>query len=41
MNVQYFKLDTEPALRGLDEAGEREAVDKIVTSSVAMKSVMQ
>ncbi|KAJ2923850.1 hypothetical protein H1R20_g13244, partial [Candolleomyces eurysporus] len=38
---RYFKLNTEPALKDLEGQAEREAVDKIVTSSVAMKSVVQ
>ncbi|RXW23637.1 hypothetical protein EST38_g2208 [Candolleomyces aberdarensis] len=38
---RYFKLSTEPALKDLEGQAEREAVDKIVTSSVAMKSVGQ
>ena len=39
---QYYKLNGEPALKAVskDPAQERRVVEEIVTSSVAMKSVM-
>ena len=41
--TQYHKLDNEPAIRLAqhDLLKERHVIDNIVTSSVAMKSVMQ
>jgi EKC/KEOPS complex subunit CGI121/TPRKB len=39
--VQYHKLNSEPAVKDLKGEAERFTVDRIVTSTVAMKSVMQ
>ena len=41
-NGQYYKLNNEPALKAVakDPSRERSVIDEIVTSSVAMKSVM-
>ncbi len=40
--MQYYKLNGEPALKAVakDPVRERALVEEIVTSSVAMKSVM-
>ncbi|KAG2014160.1 hypothetical protein CC2G_011003 [Coprinopsis cinerea AmutBmut pab1-1] len=38
---KYYKLNSEPAIKSLKGAEERTAIDKIVVSTVAMKSVMQ
>ncbi|KAH6879654.1 kinase binding protein CGI-121-domain-containing protein [Coprinopsis sp. MPI-PUGE-AT-0042] len=38
---KYHKLNSEPAIKNLKGNAEHSTVDKIVTSTVAMKSVMQ
>ena len=41
LRVQYYKLNGEPALKAVvqDQTQERRVIEKIVISSVAMKSV--